>query len=68
MFGLLVDCNESQPSDVNHPRKECGHGHETHFYSAPQCSHCKRCTSYGNSIRPSVCLSHACIVSKRRHV
>jgi len=23
------------------------------FYSAPQCSHCKRCTSYGNS----VCLS-----------
>jgi len=31
------------------------------FYSAPQCSHCKRCTSYGNSVRlsvrPSVCLS-----------
>ena len=29
------------------------------FYSAPQCSHCKRCTSYGNSVclsvRPSVC-------------
>ena len=24
-----------------------------HFYSAPQCSHCKRCTSYGNSVRPS---------------
>ena len=24
-----------------------------HFYSAPQCSHCKRCTSYSNS----VCLS-----------
>jgi len=28
------------------------------FYSAPQCSHCKRCTSYGNSVcmsvRPSV--------------
>jgi len=20
------------------------------FYSAPQCSHCKRCTSYGNSV------------------
>jgi len=27
------------------------------FYSAPQCSHCKRCISYGNSVRPSVCLS-----------
>ena len=27
------------------------------FYSAPQCSHCKRCTSYGNSVCPSVCLS-----------
>jgi len=32
------------------------------FYSAPQCSHCKRCTSYDNSVlsvrssvRPSVC-------------
>jgi len=38
------------------------------FYSAPQCSHCKRCTSYGNSVRPSVCLSHAGIVSKQLHV
>ena len=28
-----------------------------HFYSAPQCSHCKRCTSYGNSVRLSVRLS-----------
>jgi len=27
------------------------------FYSTPQCSHCKRCTSYGNSICLSVCLS-----------
>jgi len=43
------------------------------FYGAP---HCKRCTSYSNSICPSVCLSvrpfvhlsHAGIVSKRRHV
>jgi len=34
------------------------------FYSAPQCSHCKRCISYSNSVRPS----HAGIVSKRRHV
>ena len=24
------------------------------FYSAPQCSHCKRCTSYGISVRLSV--------------
>jgi len=42
------------------------------FYSAPQCSHCKRCISYGNFVRPSVCPSirpsHAGIVSKRRHV
>jgi len=34
--------------------------------------HCKRCISYGNSVYlsvcPSVCLSHAGIVSKRRHV
>jgi len=31
------------------------------FYSTPQCLHCKRCTSYGNSVRlsvrPSICLS-----------
>jgi len=27
------------------------------FYSAPQRSHCKRCISYGNSVRPSVRLS-----------
>jgi len=42
------------------------------FYRAPQCSHCKRCTSYGNFVCPYVCpsvrLSHAGIVSKRRHV
>ena len=35
-------------------------------------AHCKRCTSYGNSVSlsvcPSVCPSHAGIVSKRRHV
>jgi len=41
------------------------------FYSAPQRWHCKRCTSYGNSVRlsvrPSVCLSHAGIVSKQLH-
>jgi len=38
-----------------------------YFYSAPQCSHCKRCISYSNSVCPSVCPSHAGIVSKRRH-
>jgi len=42
------------------------------FYSTSQCSHCKRCTSYSNSVCLSVCLSirpsHAGIVSKRRHV
>ena len=42
------------------------------FYSAPQCWHCKRCTSYSNSVRLSipvcVCLSHAGIVSKCLHV
>jgi len=29
------------------------------FYSAPQCSHCKRCTSYSNSVCLSVRLSVA---------
>ena len=38
------------------------------FYSAPQCSHCKRCrpTSYSNSIRPSVRLS-VCLSDTRRY-
>ena len=27
------------------------------FYSMSQCSHCKRCTSYGNSVCLSVCPS-----------
>jgi len=27
------------------------------FYSVPQCSHCKRCTSYSNSVCLSICLS-----------
>ena len=38
------------------------------FYSTPQCSHCKRCTIYSNSVRLSVRLSHAGIVSKRLRV
>jgi len=39
-------------------------------YSAPQCSHCKRCISYSNSICPSVRLSvrHTPALSKRRNV
>ena len=43
---------------------------QMYFYSAPQCSHCKRCTSYSNSIRLSVrlsvCLSHAGIKTTAR--
>jgi len=31
------------------------------FYSAPQCSHCKRCISYGNFLRPSVRTRHYCV-------
>jgi len=38
------------------------------FYSTRTQLHCKRCISYGNSVRLSVCLSHAGIVSKRQHV
>jgi len=38
------------------------------FFSAPQCSHCKHYTSYSNSVRLSVCLSYAGIVSKWLHV
>jgi len=44
----------------------------TSFYSAPQCSNCKRSASCSNSVclsvRPSVCPLNAGIVSKRRHV
>ena len=46
------------------------------FLQRAQCSHCKRCISYSNTVRlsvrlsvcPSVCPSHAGIVSKRRYV
>jgi len=46
------------------------------FLQRAQCSHCKRCISYNNSVRLSVrlsvclsvCPSHDGIVSKRRHV
>jgi len=30
------------------------------FLQRAQCSHCKRCISYSNSVRPSVCLSVTC--------
>jgi len=42
---------------------------KTTFYRAPQCSHCKRCTSYDNSVRlsvlPSVRLSVCPSVTRR---
>ena len=38
-----------------------------HFYSAPQCSHCKRCTSYSISVCLSVCLSVRLSVCTRRY-
>jgi len=43
------------------------------YYSAPQCSHCKRCTSYSISVCPSLCPSvrpsHAGIaLIKGRHL
>ena len=37
-----------------------GYNHKQLFYCSSPQGHCKRCTSYGNS----VCLSHAAIVSK----
>ena len=38
------------------------------FLQRAQCTHCKRCISYSNSVCRSVRLLHASIVSKRRHV
>jgi len=40
---------------IKHPNENNYNFTTTSFYSAPQCSHCKRCTSYGNSVRLSVC-------------
>jgi len=37
----------------------------TTCYSAPQCLHCKRCTSYANSVCLSVCLSVRPSVTRR---
>jgi len=52
------------------------HSSATSLLQRAQCSHCKRCISYSNSVRlsvrlsvcPSDCPSHAGIVSKLRHV
>jgi len=41
------------------------------FYSEPQCSHCKRCTSYSNSVHLSVRLSvthRYCVKTTARNV
>ena len=35
------------------------------FLQRAQCSHCKRCISYGNSVRPSVCPSVCPSVTRR---
>ena len=47
-------------------------GQNVRFLQHAQCSHCKHCISYSNSVCLSVCPSvrpsHAGIVSKRRHV
>ena len=37
----------------------------SYFYSAPQCWHCKRCTSYSNSVRLPVCLSVCLSVTRQ---
>jgi len=36
----------------------------SHFYSATQCSRCKRCTSHSNSVRLSVCPSVRLFVTR----
>ena len=43
-------------------------GIDSRFLQRAQCSHCKRCISYSNSVCPSVRPSHAGILSKRPHV
>jgi len=73
MFKFCVEVGQIKhwPLDDKQPVNGHAQSHVTHFYSAPQCSHCKRCISYSNSIpsvRLSVCRSHAGIVSKRQHV
>ena len=61
---LLTDTIISCPMDLRRrghsfPLHQCKYNlfKNSFLYSAPQCSHCKRCTSYGNSVCLSVCLS-----------
>jgi len=42
-----------------------GIGPHSSFLQRAQCSHCKRCTSYSNSVRPSVCPSVCLSVTLR---
>jgi len=53
---------------VRYHRKTITSVSKSTFYSAPQCSHCKRCTSYGNSVRLSVRLSVCPSVTRRYFV
>jgi len=66
-LSLLVDVTQPQQTMPEKHNVQVAVVLLCDFYSVPQCSHCKLCTSYGNSVRPSIRLSHAGIVSKRRH-
>ena len=50
LFVLLIRCDMYVDNNSEFNGKCC------HFYSAPQCSHCKRCNLLATAI-PSVCLS-----------
>ena len=56
IFDTLVRDQVSEFLESNQLIKDTQHGFRkgSSFYSAPQCSHCKRCTSYSNSVRLSV--------------
>ena len=64
----------NRPSDT-HTHTETTRDHwplKTYFLQRAQCSHCKRCISYSNSVCLSVCPSvrpsHAGIVSKPKNI
>jgi len=52
-------CDQWNRESLKHIWRQRRRESPCHFYSMPQCSHCKHCTSYGNSVRlsvrPSVC-------------